>query len=120
MSGIFISYRREGGSAWALMLRDDLVRAFGENRVFRDTDTMGPGNWREQINLALERCKVVLVVIGRGWLSATDETGMRRLDRADDVHRQEIATALARSGVTVIPVLVDGATMPRAGELPKE
>jgi TIR domain len=120
MSKIFISYRRDDASAWALMLRDDLVRAFGKDRVFRDQDALHAGNWREQINLALERCKVVLVVIGRSWLSATDETGKRRLDRADDVHRQEIAAALARSGVTVIPVLVDGASMPRATELPEE
>jgi len=120
MSGIFISYRRDDGNAWALMVRDDLVRAFGEDRVFRDQDALRAGNWREQIDLALERCKAVLVVIGRGWLSATDETGKRRLDRPDDVHRHEIAAALARSGVTVIPVLVDGASMPRAKELPKE
>ena len=38
--------------------------------------------------------------------------GSRRLDRADDVHRQEIVVALSRNHITVIPVRVDGVAMP--------
>ena len=47
----------------------------------------------------------------------TDETGKRRLDDRDDFVRLEIEAALARN-VRVIPVLVDGARMPRLEELP--
>jgi hypothetical protein len=41
----------------------------------------------------------------------------RRLDNPDDFITIEIATPLARN-IRVIPVLVDGARMPKAGELP--
>ena len=118
MSGTFISYREDDAKPWALLLRDELVDAFGEGSVFLDKDGLRAGSWREQIEEALDRCGVVLVVIGRRWLSAAETDGVRRLDRPDDVHRQEVATALARNDVTVIPVLVDGASMPRSDELP--
>ena len=120
MAGIFISYRQADAKAWAIGLRDDLVKAFGEEQVFLDKDALGPGNWRDQLRRALERCSVVLVVIGRQWLTITDEQQRPRLSLPDDVHRQEIALALGHKGVTVIPVLVDDATMPKADQLPED
>jgi PDZ domain-containing protein len=62
-------------------------------------------------------CDVVLVVIGPNWLGVKDESGGRRLDNPDDFVVIEIAAALARD-IRVIPVLVDGARMPKASELP--
>jgi hypothetical protein len=120
MSGIFISYRQEDAKPWALLLCKELTEAFGDERVFLDKDTLRAGNWRAQIHEALNQCPIVLVVIGRHWLNIADETGVRRLNCPDDVHRQEIALALAREGVTVIPVLVDGVMMPRAEDLPND
>jgi hypothetical protein len=49
-----------------------------------------------------------------------DENGQRRLDRTDDAHRQEVALALSRNDVTVIPVRVDGAPMPHHEDLPED
>jgi TIR domain len=118
MAGIFISYRERDSKAWALSLRDRLVDEFGEDKVFLDKDTLKAGKWKDQIERALGDCNIVLVVIGRDWLQAQDDEGRLRLMAEDDVHRREIALALARSDVTVIPVLVDGATMPRPDELP--
>lgn len=117
MNGIFISYRQDDAKQAALMLRDELVAVFDAETVFLDKDALQAGSWREQIRAALERSKVVLVVIGPRWLSLVDDRGERRIDRPDDVHRQEIALALSAPGVTVIPVCVDGATMPRPDEL---
>lgn len=119
MNGIFISYRERDSKAWALGLRDRLVDEFGEDKVFLDKDTLKAGKWKDQIERALGDCNIVLVVIGRGWLHAQDDDGHQRLMAEDDVHRREIALALARRDVTVIPVLVDGATMPRPDELPE-
>lgn len=119
MAGIFISYRERDSKAWALSLRDRLVEEFGEDRVFLDKDTLKAGKWKDQIERALGDCNIVLVVIGRGWLLAQDEEGRQRLMSDDDVHRREIALALARQEVTVIPVLVDGASMPKPDELPE-
>jgi serine/threonine-protein kinase len=62
---------------------------------------------------------VLLAVIGPGWIDALDERGRRRLEDPDDFVVLEIQTALER-GVRVIPVLVDGARMPRRDELPDQ
>ena len=66
---------------------------------------------------AVGSCVVLLAVIGVGWLTATGEDGRRRLDDPGDFVRLEIEAALARD-VRVIPVLVNGAPMPRAADLP--
>ncbi len=118
--GIFISYRQADATAWAISLRDDLAKVFGDEQVFLDKDTLHAGNWRTQIQGALDRCRVVLVVIGPRWLTIADELNRPRIQLADDVHHQEIALALNRSELTVIPVLVDEAPMPRADQLPQD
>jgi hypothetical protein len=120
MAGIFVSYRQADAKAWAISLRDDLAEVFGADQVFLDKDTLHAGNWRDQIQRALDRCKVMLVVIGPRWLTIADEHNCPRIHLADDVHHQEIALALGRSDVTVIPVLVDEAPMPRAEQLPQD
>jgi hypothetical protein len=120
MAGIFISYRQADAKAWAIGLRDDLVHTFGDDQVFLDKDTLHAGNWRTQIERALDRCNVVLIVIGLRWLTIVDEQNRPRLSLPDDVHRQEVALALRHHGATVIPVLVDDAVMPRVEQLPED
>ena len=115
MTAIFISYRQDDSKAWAIALRDDLARAFGDAQVFLDKDTLKAGRWRAQIDQALRESRVVLVLIGPRWLVSGDAQGQPRLQRPDDVHRQEVAQSLARPTVTVIPVLVDEAPMPAPG-----
>ncbi|MGA7181313.1 MAG: hypothetical protein WBX11_17250 [Thiobacillaceae bacterium] len=67
-----------------------------------------------------QSCGVLLAVIGPHWASVTDTAGRRRLDSAHDYTRLEIVTALQRPNVRVIPVLVDGAQMPDANDLPED
>jgi len=115
--GIFICYRREDAAYQAGWLFDRLVGHFGEGRVFKDVDSIRLGDdFEAEINAAIGSCAVLLAVIGMRWLTVADEDG-RRLDDPADLLRLEIETALTR-GVRVIPVLVDGARMPRAAELP--
>ena len=116
--GIFICYRQDDAQAWALLLHDHLVDAFGKTNVFLDKDSLHAGNWREQIQQALSGCSTVIVVIGSRWLTLMDGHGKNRLDDPNDIHRQEIAIALAMEEVTVIPVRVGGTSMPRCEELP--
>jgi hypothetical protein len=120
MAGIFISYRQADTKAWAIGLRDELAKAFGDDKVFLDKDALGPGNWRDQLRRALKQCSVVLVVIGKQWLTIADEQQRPRISLPDDVHRQEIALALSHKGVTVIPVLVDDAAMPKPEQFPED
>jgi hypothetical protein len=120
MPGIFISYRKEDTRAWAIHLRDHLEREFGHRQIFFDVDSIDVGQWRAQIDRALDQCRVMVVLIGPRWATATDATGRNRLALPDDVHRVEIATALCRRDVTVIPLLVEGARLPLASDLPDD
>jgi hypothetical protein len=88
--------------------------------VFLDKDGLHAGNWRKQIEQALAQCKVVLVIIGARWLAIEDEQKRCRIRLPDDVHRYEVALALSRSDLTVIPVRVDNARMPKRDDLPED
>ena len=121
MPKIFISYRRNDSAGHAGRLHDRLVGHFGEGLVFMDVDTIKPGlNFVEVVQEAVGSCDALIAVIGREWLTASDPagTGGRRLDDPADMVRLEIATAIERD-VQVIPVLVQGAQMPRSLDLPE-
>ena len=119
MARFFISYRREDSAAEAGRLYDLLCQRFDSDAVFMDVDTLRPGvNYAGVIEQHLRECQVLLAVIGRGWLNAGAPAGGRRLDAPDDFVRREIELALSR-GVTVIPVLVDGAQTPPESALPE-
>ena len=118
---IFISYRRDDSAGYAGRLFDFLAARFGSENVFMDIDTIEPGDdFRKVIANAVKTCDVVLVMIGRQWLTISGPDGQRRLDDPGDWVRVEIATALANPDVRVIPVLVRGASMPREHELPED
>jgi TIR domain-containing protein len=115
---IFISYRREESAYPAGWLYDRLSGHFGGGQVFKDVDSIQLGDdFVEVITRAVGSCDVLLALIGDEWQTITDAHGRRRLDNPDDFVRLEIEAALSRR-VLVIPVLVDGARMPRADELP--
>ncbi|MGH7505191.1 MAG: toll/interleukin-1 receptor domain-containing protein, partial [Longimicrobiales bacterium] len=120
MSGIFISYRREDTGGAAGRLYDRLCDRFGSGRVFRDVDTIAPGErFARKIDEKLAGTDVLIALIGREWITSAGEDGRSRLHDADDFVRLEIGTALRR-GIPVIPALVENAQMPRAEELPAD
>src|SRR5271165_46551 len=121
MSGqIFISYRREESRWSARSLRDRLIQRFDRRQIFMDVDSVGLGeDFVKAIEETVGSCDVLIAVIGAHWLTSTDEQGGRRLDNPEDFVRMEIATALRRD-IRVIPVLVDGASMPRSTDLPDD
>lgn len=118
MSRIFISYRRDDSADITGRLYDRLVRKFGKQSVFKDVDDIPLGrDFRRALREAVGRCEVMLVVIGRQWLTVADDHRRRRLDNPGDFVRIEVESALDRN-IPVIPVLVQGATMPRESDLP--
>jgi WD40 repeat protein len=120
MSRIFISYRREDTAGHAISIRDRLADRFGTDQIFMDIDDIEPGeDFVAVINEKVSACDVLLVLIGRNWLTCKDESGHRRLDNHDDFVRLEVATALDRK-IRVVPVLVGGARPPKSDELPPE
>ena len=120
MSGVFISYRRDDTAGHAGRLFDHLSTTFGADGVFMDVDDIRRGEaFADTLAERLKQSDVLLAVIGRQWLTLTDSAGIRRLDKDDDWVRSEIRSALG-GGLLVIPVLVGGASLPKATGLPSD
>ncbi|HEX7435822.1 MAG TPA: toll/interleukin-1 receptor domain-containing protein [Caldimonas sp.] len=118
MADIFLSYRRQDSQSATGRLADRLEEHFSRARVFRDHESIVVGeDFAEAIRRAVEASTVLLVILGPRWLGAADASGARRLDDPADFVRLEIELAFA-ADVAVVPVLVEGATMPVAGALP--
>jgi hypothetical protein len=117
---IFLSYRRGDVGGYAGRLTDALRQRLGAKSVFQDVTAIAPGqDYTAAIDRALDGSDAVLVVIGPGWLGAATPQGAPRLFEADDYVRLELSRALHRN-VPVIPVLVGGASLPAATELPDD
>src|SRR5262245_5871927 len=117
MSKIFISYRRDDSAGYAHAIYRELLQHFSKERLFMDVDAMEPGvDFVRVIEAAVGECDVLLALIGKRWANV-GSGATSRLDDPEDFVRLEISTALARD-IRVIPVLVDGMTMPRPETLP--
>ena len=115
---IFISYRRQDSAYPAGWLYDRLADRFGPDQIFKDVDSIELGDdFVETITNAVGSCDILLALIGQEWLDIAGADGSRRLDDPDDFVRLEIEAALTRK-VLLIPILVEGALMPRADQLP--
>src|SRR5688572_22383217 len=115
---IFISYRRGDTAGHAGRLFDRLSSDFGSDRVFMDVVGIEPGvDFHRAIEAAVGACDVLLVVIGKDFATCVDTAGRRRLEDENDFVVLEAATALQRD-VRVVPVLVEGATLPSEQDLP--
>jgi hypothetical protein len=123
MTKIFISYRRED-SQWPA---DKIYAAIKprvadpKNDVFIDVDNIPLGvNFADHLDGRVAQCDVMLALIGRAWLDVKNpKTGARRIEDPEDFVRIEIASALKR-GKRVVPVLLDGAQVPAAADLPAD
>jgi cytochrome c5 len=119
MSAIFISYRRVGALVHARAIFERLRNEFGPNDVFIDLDGIQYGvDFIEVLNEQLNGCRVMLALIDPQWATAKDRRGQPRISQSSDYVRIEIETALRR-GVRTVPVLIDGAEMPDAEDLPE-
>ena len=115
--GVFISYRRQVSAGHAGRLSDSLILALGKHLVFMDAGAIQPGTpFRDALRQALGSCRAVSVLIGPGWSTVADARGPR-LSQPDDWVRLEIESAIGRK-LRVVPVLLAGAAMPTADDLP--
>jgi len=116
---IFISYRRSDTEGYAGRLEDALKGYFGEHRIFRDIGGIAPGeDFTDKIEESIESAGALIVVIGPNWLVSQDGVKARLHEPGDHV-AAEIKAALDRKRV-IVPVLVEGANMPREEDLPDE
>jgi hypothetical protein len=116
---IFINYRRSDTTGTAGRLHDRLTQSFGRKNLFMDVDHMPAGvDFVSHLHRQLAACNVFIALIGPSWLDVRNEKGELRFHDPKDFVAIEIAAALARN-IRVIPVLVDGARMPKESELPE-
>ena len=104
---IFISYRRSDSQADVWKLHRALSTVFGPEQVFLDHYDFNAGEnvTKEEIH-AVKAAKVVLVIIGKGWIDACEKDGKRQLDNEEDDVRREVEAALETPEVTTIPVFL--------------
>jgi len=115
---VFISYRRSDSSSMTGRIYDELRTQFGAEAIFLDINSIPLGtNFKRYLERVIRKAMVVLVIIGPEWLTVVDESGKRRLDNPDDFVRVEIEAAI-NLDVPLIPVLIEGASMPKAADLP--
>jgi hypothetical protein len=116
---VFISYRVSDTAGETGRLVDVLKNYFEEDQIFMDIDKIEPGvDFTEVLSRSLDSCDVMLAIIGPRW-EGTDAQGQSRIKKSDDWVHVELSTALKRN-IRVVPVLVDGATLPDASDLPED
>ena len=99
-------------------MAERLRREPGISQVFFDTRQIPAGaDFWARIERDLTRCDVCFVMIGSGWRGASE--GQARIFGEGDFVRKEVATAL-RTERRIVPVLIDGAPMPTADQLPED
>ncbi len=95
---------------------DRLKAVFGADNVFRDVGSINPGtDFRGAILEAIYQSDFVLVLIGPQWL---DLMKTRQEKGSRDWVQQEIEAGLQSNHAKVVPLLLDGASMPSARDLP--
>lgn len=115
---VFINYRRQDSDGDTRAIYNRLAEETDERYLFLDVEAIGVGEkWRVRIDDTLTKVRAVLVVIGPRWLELLNErTNVGTFDSV----RTEIAASLNKPEVQVIPVLVHGASLPAASQLPED
>jgi FHA domain/TIR domain len=119
---IFISYRRLDSEQVAGRMFDRLSAVYGPNNIFFDTEAIpGAVDFRTRVQSAVQQSAVVLVVIGNEWFAPL--TKFRLFDffhpkrKTEDFVQGEIEAAI-QWRVPIVPLLVNGAAMPKPQSLP--
>jgi hypothetical protein len=117
---VFISYRREDTASAAGRVYDRLSRLLTKSNVFFDVSTIGGGeDFMQRIASEIGRSDAALIFIGDKWLERAQPSGDLRICQTNDYVRAELRAALSRP-LLVVPVLVGGAQMPKAEQLPED
>jgi TIR domain len=117
MAKILVSYRRSDSAAMAGRICDRLTARYGSDAVFLDIDSIPFAiDFRDHVRDTLRQSDVVIAVVGPRWAGRGEDRV--RIQDEDDPVRVEIELTL-QSSIPLLPVLVDGAVMPKAADLPE-
>lgn len=112
-SQVFISYRRTD-EAVTQRIVEHLDTALPWMKFFLDTAKLESGRqWSDALFAGLSRSNALLVIIGPEWQSS-----FRPRHDETDVMRREIEWGITE-GRALLPVLINGATMPRRNRVPE-
>jgi hypothetical protein len=112
---IFLSYRREDTAHVAGRVYDHLERAYGPDQLFFDVEDIPFGvDFREYIKKSMIDSRVLIAVVGKRWLK---RSFWPLFGASEDFVQAELELAIELN-VRIIPLLVDGAQMPRKNNLP--
>jgi hypothetical protein len=111
---VFISYRRDDTKDFAGRLYDRLREEPRIKKIFLDVDGIDKGaDFKTKIESAMSECEQALLLIGANWCADG------RIKQEGDFVRLEAQEAM-RGRTKVLPVLVNGAAMPKPSDLPPE
>jgi pterin-4a-carbinolamine dehydratase len=118
---IFVSYRRNDASPYALALKAELEHRLRSALVFVDVQRMqATDRWPEVLEHSLSRARVLIALVGTRWMECEECSDRSRLFDPGDWVRKEIGFFLRRNSLAIVPALVDGAHTPPSPDLPKE
>jgi hypothetical protein len=107
---IFISYRRGDDPGFTQALLARLENEFSADQLFIDVDNIPPGlDFVKVLGEQVSQCDALIAIFGPRWLDAKDDAGAKA-PRESRRFREDRDR--------VIPVLVNKAAMPSAGEWP--
>ncbi|GAA4119521.1 toll/interleukin-1 receptor domain-containing protein [Streptomyces hundungensis] len=109
MHEFFLNYRTQDGKEAAHIFDAVLSDRFGPDSVFRAQKSIAPGTqWVDMLIGGVRRCRVLLALIGPGWIDAPHQRrpGRRALTDPKDWVRREIEEGFA-AGALVVPVLLE-------------
>jgi hypothetical protein len=114
---LFVSDALPGGDVIYGRLVDSLQDIYGaESVISRDAAVAGDeASYRRYLDQAMGRCKALLLLVGPHWLQGGGPTARGTADRI----RLQVQAA-RRRGAAVIPLLVQGATMPPPEQVPAD
>ncbi len=114
MSGLFVSYRRADSPGSVKALVERLAARLPQWQIFYDHVALKPGeDFPARLRHEITSAHVVLIVIGQNWVDELQE----RRQRPELDHVREEARLALHAGHRVIPILVDGASMPSEQDL---
>ena len=120
---VFISYRHSDTEQVTGRIFDRLSAVYGSSSVFFDTDAIpGAVDFRSNVQAAIQQSAVLLAIIGRNWFVAPRGPSLFSKifgePNGTDFVQSELEGALQWS-VPIVPLLVDGASMPSPRSLPE-
>ncbi|MGC4035210.1 MAG: TIR domain-containing protein [Chitinophagaceae bacterium] len=115
---IFISYRHNDSLDDVYAILQMLKKFFGDTAIVSDNMSKpAEANLYDWIDKTIQSSDVILLMIGKNWLTSTDAEGNSKSFNSSDAVFLEIACAF-KYKKRIIPCILPGGAIPTEGQLP--